>query len=96
MKNLLSFLFACTIATAINDLRPGAEWVLNYDRYSGLNWLDKNQIKPTLQEVSDRITACNAEETAKALQKQRAKIDVKNPNLTQEQRFQALLILLEI
>jgi hypothetical protein len=38
------------IAEAIASLRPGSEWSLTGEDYSGLNWLDKTQEKPTEKE----------------------------------------------
>ena len=34
------------IAGALQALKPGAEWVLRGDKYSGLEWLDKKQTVP--------------------------------------------------
>jgi hypothetical protein len=36
---------------AIQSLRPGAQWSLNGDDYSGLEWLDTEQTKPTEKEL---------------------------------------------
>lgn len=44
------------ISDALQVLRPGAEWVLRGDEYTGLEWLDKVQTKPTENEVQDTIT----------------------------------------
>lgn len=43
------------IGTALNTLRPNAEWVLNGDDFSGLKWLDSKQTAPTWTEVSAEI-----------------------------------------
>lgn len=37
--------------TAIINLRPGASWTLDGDDYSGLEWLDEVQSKPTEAEL---------------------------------------------
>jgi hypothetical protein len=34
------------IVEALQSLTPGAQWVLNGDDYSGLQWLDEEQEKP--------------------------------------------------
>jgi len=51
-----------TIANAIQCLRPGAEWVLVGNDYSGLDWLDQVQSKPTEQEVNDEIARLVAQQ----------------------------------
>jgi hypothetical protein len=43
------------IVEAIHILRPNAEWVIQGETYSGLEWLDKNQTKPTEQEITAKI-----------------------------------------
>lgn len=43
------------IANALIALRPKAEWSLLGDNYEGIEWLDKNQTKPTLAEVEAEI-----------------------------------------
>ena len=42
-----------TVANAVQSLRPNSEWVLVGEEYSGLDWLDQVQSKPTEQEVKD-------------------------------------------
>tara|TARA_Y100001970_G_scaffold269527_1_gene362149 strand:- start:55 stop:435 length:381 start_codon:yes stop_codon:yes gene_type:complete len=44
------------ITHALQALKPGAEWALRGDDYSGLEWLDKNQTKPTEDEVNAKVT----------------------------------------
>lgn len=44
------------ITTALPALRPNAQWTLDGDDYSGLNWLDEVQSKPTEEEVNAEIT----------------------------------------
>tara|TARA_R110000868_G_scaffold72510_1_gene211284 strand:- start:449 stop:697 length:249 start_codon:yes stop_codon:yes gene_type:complete len=43
------------IANAVITLRPNAQWSLLGDDYADINWLDKNQTKPTLAEVEAEI-----------------------------------------
>ena len=50
-----------TIPDALQSLRPGAEWVLRGNEYSGLEWLDTVQSKPTEQEVNDEIAKLTAQ-----------------------------------
>ena len=41
---------------ALTKLKPNAEWVWRGDDYDDLEWLDKNQTKPTEQEILDKQT----------------------------------------
>ena len=43
------------IASALLSLRPFAQWSLDGEEYSGLNWLDEVQSKPTEDEVNAEI-----------------------------------------
>lgn len=49
------------IPTALMSIRPSAQWVLRGDDYSGLEWLDKEQSKPTEVEVTEEIDRLKAE-----------------------------------
>ena len=44
-----------TIIDALIVLKPKAEWSLDGYDYSGLTWLDKNQTKPTEQEIEEKL-----------------------------------------
>ena len=48
-----------TIIDALIALKPKAEWTLDGYDYSGLTWLDKNQTKPTEQEIEEKIAELN-------------------------------------
>ena len=51
------------ITHAIQALKPGAQWSLNGYDYSGLEWLDSSQTKPTETEINSKISELdNAEE----------------------------------
>ena len=39
------------ITSALNQCRPGSNWKLNGDSYSGLVWLDTPETKPTESEL---------------------------------------------
>jgi hypothetical protein len=60
------------IPRALVKIRPGAQWSLNGDEYSGLDWLDTIQTKPTEQEVIDAIAVVQAEIAATEYQRLRA------------------------
>ena len=58
------------IGLALLSLRPGAEWVLEGEDYSGLEWLDSEQ-KPTKTEVADKIAELDASEPMRLLRIER-------------------------
>jgi hypothetical protein len=47
-------------AGALQALKPGAQWVWHGSDYTGLEWLDETQTKPTEQEILDKIVELNA------------------------------------
>ena len=59
------------IPAALQALKPGAEWVLRGDNWSGLEWLDKKQAAPTEKEVTDKITELDADEGMRLLRVER-------------------------
>ena len=61
------------IGEALFVLRPGAEWNVTDDVYTGIEWLDKNQTKPTLEEVSTTVAKLNDEEPMRLLRVERDK-----------------------
>ena len=61
------------ITDALLALKPGAQWVLRGSDYSGLEWLDSSQTKPTETEVNDKVTALDAAEPARLLRVERDK-----------------------
>jgi hypothetical protein len=56
---------------ALSNIRPGAEWTWSGPEYSGLNWLDQEQTKPTVQEINTEIERLKAVELAKYYQQPR-------------------------
>ena len=61
------------IADALTALKPGAEWTLRGEDYSGLEWLDSSQTKPTETEVTNKITALDIAEPMRLLRLERDK-----------------------
>ena len=61
------------IPAALTALKPGAEWVLRGDNWSGLEWLDKKQTVPTEKEVTDKIAEMDAAEGMRLLRVERDK-----------------------
>ena len=61
-----------TIVDALHSLKPGAQWVLRGNDYSGIEWLDSEQ-KPTKTEVADKIAELDASEPMRLLRIERNK-----------------------
>ena len=61
------------LSDAILKLRPGAGWVLRGTGYSGLEWLDESQNKPTESECNTKLTALVNDEPARLLRVERDK-----------------------
>jgi len=61
------------VSNALQALKPGAEWVLRGGDYSGLEWLDGSQTKPTETEVNNKVAALDAAEPARLLRLERDK-----------------------
>jgi hypothetical protein len=58
--------------TALISLRPGAQWSWTGTEYSGLNWLDTEQTKPTPQEINTEIERLKQQELSTYYQQLRA------------------------
>tara|TARA_B100001989_G_scaffold85038_1_gene59048 strand:+ start:369 stop:728 length:360 start_codon:yes stop_codon:yes gene_type:complete len=59
------------LAHALQALRPGAKWVLRGTEYSGLEWLDESQTKPTETEVNSKISELDNAEPIRLLRIER-------------------------
>ena len=59
------------ITSALLVLKPGAEWTLRGSDYSGLEWLDSSQTKPTETEVNSKISALDNAEAMRLLRIER-------------------------
>ena len=59
------------IPEALQSLKPGAEWTLRGEDYSGLEWVDKKQTKPTETEINSKISELNAAEPMRLLRIER-------------------------
>lgn len=57
---------------ALMALRPGSQWSLNGDSYSGLNWMSEGPA-PTLEELTAKIAELDAAEPMKLLRIERDK-----------------------
>ena len=62
-----------TIVDALHSLKPGAQWVLRGKGYSGLEWQDDSQTKPTAIEVNSKISELDNAEAMRLLRIERNK-----------------------
>ena len=60
-----------TTVDALSRLRPGAEWIVRGDVYSGIEWLDSSQTKPTETEINNKISELNSAEAIRLLRLER-------------------------
>jgi len=63
-----------SIVSALEALRPNAQWTLSGDSYANLQWLDSSQTKPIEEEVNAKIAQLEAEEPYKLLREKRNKL----------------------
>ena len=59
------------IPKALETLKPGAQWSLSGENYSGLTWLDSSQTQPTEEQVTAKIAALDALEPMRLLRVER-------------------------
>ncbi len=62
------------VPTALKALTPGAEWIVYGEEYSGIEWLDKSQTKPTEEEVNAKITELVNAEPMRLLREERDRL----------------------
>ena len=62
------------IPEALQSLKPGALWTLRGDNYSGLEWQDSSQTKPTETEINNKISELNAAEPMRLLREERFRL----------------------
>jgi hypothetical protein len=60
------------IPEALQSLKPGAQWVLSGDNYTGLEWLDTEQTQPSEQECLTEVERLQAAYEALEYQRLRA------------------------
>ena len=60
-----------SIVSALEALRPKAQWTLAGDSYTNLQWLDKTQTKPTEDEINAKIAELQAAEPIRLLREER-------------------------
>ena len=59
------------IPAALQALKPGAQWTLRGEDYSGLEWLDSSQTQPTETEVNSKISELDNAEAMRLLRIER-------------------------
>ena len=59
------------ITDALMSLKPGAEWTVRGNDYSGLEWYDTIQTKPTEAEINNKISELDAAEKMRLLRIER-------------------------
>ena len=59
------------IPSALQSLKPGAQWTLRGTDYSGLEWLDSSQTKPTETEINSKISELDNAEAMRLLRIER-------------------------
>ena len=59
------------IPSALQSLKPGAQWTLRGTDYSGLEWLDSSQTKPTETEINSKISSLDSAEAMRLLRIER-------------------------
>ena len=62
-----------SIPDALQALKPKALWTLRGDDYSGLQWQDSSQTKPTETEVNSKIAELDNAEPMRLLREERDK-----------------------
>ena len=62
------------IIEAIRELAPDAEWVLNGDDLSGLEWLSTDIARPTDAEINAKIAELQAAEPLRLLREERNRL----------------------
>ena len=62
------------IASALEELTPGAQFVLTGDTYADLEWLDESQTKPTESVLNTKVTELKNAEPMKLLRKERDRL----------------------
>ena len=63
-----------TFSDAILILKPGASYIVRGDVYSGIEWLDSGQTKPTEAEINNKISELDAAEPMRLLREERFRL----------------------
>ena len=60
------------LCLALQSLKPGAQWILRGDNYSGLEWIDDKAVIPSEDELKDEIVRLEARKEAISYRGKRA------------------------
>ena len=63
-----------TISDTILILKPGASYIVRGNVYSGIEWLDSGQTKPTETEINNKISELDAAEPMRLLREERFRL----------------------
>ena len=63
-----------TISDAILQLKPGADYIIRGDVYSGIEWLDSSYTIPTETEINNKISELDAAEPMRLLREERFRL----------------------
>ena len=61
------------IPEALQSLKPEAQWILRGSDYTGLEWMDSSQTKPTETEINSKIASLDSAEAMRLLRIERDK-----------------------
>lgn len=81
---------SCTIEDQFTSIRPGATYIVHSGDYDGIEWTDKNTTKPTRQEMSAALSACQLSLVQETASIEQAKQDAINNSKTDHERLIAL------
>ena len=73
------------ISDALVKLRPGAEWSIDNNSYSQLDWLETEQTKPTEEEVVQKVAELTYQQEVEVYKEQRA---AEYPSIEDQQDMQ--------
>jgi len=70
-EHIINKIMKYDISSALIALKPGAEWTVRGSDYSGLEWLDSSQTKPTETEINSKISSLDSAEAMRLLRIER-------------------------
>ena len=62
------------IVSALEVLKPKAQWTVSGDTYAGIEWFDESQTKPTEDEVNTKVAELKAAEPMRLLRIKRNRL----------------------
>ena len=86
----------CTVAEALADGWPGAQWTIENQNVKTLRWVDKTQKRPTNAQIKNAVKNCDARRATKAKEIQAAKVSAFDQSKPDSERLEAMSKLLTI